>query len=240
MKIHILSDIHLEFDSMKIPDVDADITVIAGDLHVGMNGFRWARKFNRPVIYVPGNHEYYGYEMNSLRDGDFKKQKKIHLLDNKALTLDGVNFFGCTLWTDFNYFNNMIVDAAWARTRMNDFKFIRYDKFILSPEDTIKLHKESLAYLRNFIYQKYSKCVIITHHVPSSSSVDSRYRLNALTSAFASNLDELIIDSKVKLWIHGHTHDSFDYVLGETRVVCNPRGYPPFNNNFKKDFVIEI
>ena len=219
---------------MPIPEVDADITIIAGDLHTGCNGLKWARKLKRPIIYVFGNHEFYGYDMDTIRS-EMKWQNKIHILDNESTTLDGISFLGCTLWTDFYYHNEPIFDMMHAKKNMNDFKFIRYQSSILTPEDTVELHKESLAFIR-----AQQPDVIITHHLPSSRSVSTRYGKDALTSAFASNLDDVVEQSGAKLWIHGHTHGSRDYMLGQTRVICNPRGYPPFNQQFNPNLVVEV
>ena len=234
MKLHILSDIHLEFSDMPIPEVDADVTIVAGDLHTGISGLWWARKLGRPVVYIPGNHEFYGYDMDKIRDA-FRQQKSSITLDNEVAVLNGVSFLGCTLWTDFNYHNDPIFDMIHAKRNMNDFKFIKYQSFRLKPEDTIELHKESLSYMRT-----QQPDVIITHHLPSSKSVSARYGKDTLTSAFASNLDNIVAESDAKLWIHGHTHSSHDYTIGNTRVICNPRGYPPFNQQFNPNLVVDV
>lgn len=234
MKLHILSDIHLEFSDMPIPEVDADVTIVAGDLHTGISGLWWARKLGRPVVYIPGNHEFYGYDMDKIRDA-FRQQKSSITLDNEVAVINGVSFLGCTLWTDFNYHNDPIFDMLHARRNMNDFKFIKYQAFRLTPEDTVELHKESLAFMRT-----KQPDVIITHHLPSSRSVSGRYGKDALTSAFASRIDEIVEQSGAKLWIHGHTHESCDYMIGDTRVVCNPRGYPPFNQQFNPNLVVDV
>ena len=238
-KIHILSDLHLEFDDMDIPNVDADITIIAGDLHIGTKGLSWAKKLGRPVFYIPGNHEFYGHDMNDIR-GKLKQVKHTTALDNQLGYGGGCAIFGTTLWTDFYYHGQPILDTIHAKKHMNDFKLIRYQKSILTPEDTIALHKEALQALRTFQNNHYPVKIIVTHHLPSRLSVHPNYQIDALTSAFASHLEEIIEASGAKLWIHGHTHNSFDYMIGNTRVICNPRGYPPFNRDFNPELVIEV
>lgn len=239
MKLHIISDIHLEFSDMAIPEVDADVTVIAGDLHTGIHGLSWIRKLNRPVIYVPGNHEYYGYNIDKIRN-DFRQQKSAYVLDNQTITLDGITFFGATMWTDFEFFSDPVFCMIHALRHMNDFKFIKHQTSRLTPADTIEFHKESLVHLKSFINENAAKKVIVTHHLPSALSVQNRYKTDSMTSAFASNLDEIVERSGAKLWLHGHTHDSCDYIIGQTRVVCNPRGYPPFNSHFDSSFVVDV
>ena len=240
MKIHILSDIHLEFADMPIPEVDADITIIAGDLHLGSEGLRWAMNLKRPVFYVPGNHEFYHHDMNALRD-EFRKVKNINILDNQIGYGGGCLLFGATLWTDFDYHKQPILDALHAKKHMNDYKLIRYQKSTLTPDDTVALHKEALRNVRIFQDIKYPVKVIVTHHLPSRLSVHPNYAIDALTSAFASHLEDYVEESGAKLWIHGHTHSSCDYKIGQTRVICNPRGYPPFNNHqFNPNLVVEV
>lgn len=239
MKIHIISDIHLEFADMTIPDVDADITVIAGDLHVGSEGLRWATNLKRPVFYVPGNHEFYHHDMNALRD-EFRKVKNINILDNQLGYGGGCLLLGTTLWTDFNLNDNSIADMEWAAKAMNDFKLIRYQGSTLTPQDTTELHKEALRQLRILQDINYPKKVIVTHHLPSHYSIHPNYTNNVLNSAFASDLQSLVFQSCASLWIHGHTHSSCDYKIGQTRVICNPRGYPPFNPQFNPNLVVEV
>lgn len=233
MKIHILSDLHLEFQDMPIPDVNADITIIAGDIHLGMKGLRWLRQIKRPVIYILGNHEFYGFNTDTLKR-QFNIQKRVRYLENNWAEVNGIKIFGCTLWTDFKLFGDDCFFAySNAKRFLNDFTFIKDVKMK-------QWHKDSVASIKKFIKQDGNK-VIVTHHAPSIQSVGKRWRTDALTPAFASNLESLIMNSGAKLWIHGHTHESCDYMIGETRVVCNPRGYPQsFNKQFDPNMVIEV
>ena len=233
MKIHILSDLHLEFQDMPIPDVNADITIIAGDIHLGMKGLRWLRQIKRPVIYILGNHEFYGFNTDKLKR-QFNIQKRVRYLENNWVEVDNIKIFGCTLWTDFKLFGDDCFFAySNAKRFLNDFNFIKDVKMK-------QWHKDSVASIKKFIKQDGHK-VIVTHHAPSIQSVGKRWKTDALTPAFASNLESIIMNSGAKLWIHGHTHTSYDYMIGETRVICNPRGYPQsFNKQFDPNMVIEV
>lgn len=230
-RVHILSDLHLEFNNLFLPKVDADITIIAGDIHVGMKGLQWLKQFRRPVVYILGNHEFYNYNsVDSLRR-QFSIQKKVIYLENKWVEFGDIKIFGCTLWTDFNLLGDKFFAYANAKRFLNDFQFIKDVKMKQS-------HRDSVASIKKFLKQAGKK-IVVTHHAPSIQSISPEWR-NKLAPAFASNLENLIIDSGIDLWIHGHTHDSCDYMIGSTRVVCNPRGYAPnnINPNFNSGLVI--
>ena len=112
-----------------------------------------------------------------------------------------------------------------------------------TPIDTYMLHKLSLDWLQSGLsMKKDEKTVVITHHIPSPSGIHPKYAGGELNHAFHSDLDDFIITNKPSLWIHGHTHDSMEYVIGETKIICNPRGYYPndLNEKFKDDLIIEI
>jgi len=127
---------------------------------------------------------------------------------------------------------------------MEDFKSIRAGTINrLSPDDTINFFNESLFWLKSELSKNHDlKTVVVTHHAPSLKSIEEQYRGQSLSAAYASDLDDVVAGSGAVLWIHGHTHSSADYLLGNTRVVCNPRGYAPHDLNhwFKDDLVIEI
>jgi Icc-related predicted phosphoesterase len=255
MRLWIFSDLHIDRDSMELPRVAADAAVIAGDICPGPQALDWleARFSNLPVLFVLGNHEYYGYTLPSLRR-EFEKRAtgtNIHVLENRLVTLGDVTFLGCTLWTDFELYGRPVDPMSEAGKRMNDFRLIRYfeeedgERFAskLEPLDTHFLHKASVSWLRKQLSELQGrKKVILTHHAPSRRSVAERYRENVLTPAFVSALDDLVEESGAALWIHGHCHDRFDYRLGETRVICNPRGYVGIDdgNGFDPALMVEI
>jgi predicted phosphohydrolase len=248
MKIQVLSDLHIEFSSFEIQASDADVVVLAGDIHTGEKGIEWAIKNvpDRPVIYVAGNHEYYGNAypklINSLKERAFGTN--VNILENDTILIKDIMFLGCTLWTDFELFEDFYSASYKASISMNDFRKIRlspkYSK--LRPSDTVVIHKKSLNWLKDaLLTHKSREIVVVTHHAPSKKSIPARYEEDILSAAYASTLEHLIHQSNISLWIHGHVHDSFDYKIGLTRIVCNPRGYvDELNELFDPQFIVEI
>lgn len=250
MKIGILSDLHLPSSGARPwPAQAGDVVVLAGDISVGTSGVAWARRvFTCPVIYVPGNHEYYGQNMDAL-DGELQaycRGSNIHVLNNATTVIGGVRFIGCTLWTDFALYGMIGESAHLAANGLNDYRVIGKQGGALMPADTRTLHLISRAYLERTLSEFFEEpTVVVTHHAPSGRSVASRFKGDPLNPAFASDLETLVAASGAALWIHGHVHDSFDYVIGQTRVVCNPAGYPGEYQEresppFRWDYTVEI
>jgi predicted phosphodiesterase len=231
MKILVLSDLHNEFDVFKPVDTSMDVVVLAGDIDNGDKGIIWARKTwpGHKIVYVIGNHEYYyrDYARTLALLRKSARAQDIHLLEDNEAVIDGVRFLGATLWTDFEYFGAAKKAEALdtGQRLLNDFKLIQYgQQGTFTPQDSIELHEESLTWLRARLDEPFAgTTVVVTHHLPSSRSVPERFMGTPLSACFVSNLDFLF--GKMELWIHGHTHDSFDYVANGTHVVCNPRGY---------------
>ena len=231
MKLHILSDLHTEFADFHSPETDADVVVLAGDIGVGAGGIEWAaRQFGeKPVIYVPGNHEFYGHDVRDMDRLFDAASANIHVLSDRTHEFDGVRFLGSTLWTDFKLYGE---GEAWfsrrrARTLIEDFVSIKNDERLFTPEDSVALHEASKAWLVSELQKKFDgTTVVVTHHLPATPSIDSRYKNDVLNPAFASRLEDVIEQYQPDLWIHGHTHVPCDYPIFGTRVVCNPRGYP--------------
>ena len=259
MKIQVLSDLHLEFNdyNLEIPS-DVDLIVLAGDIHIGANAFSWIHEKigNKiPVIYVLGNHEYYrrhiffsdGIETMKIHR-ELSNVYNVHILENDSVVIDGVRFVGCTLWTDMNVHDNSVFAEMNAPYEMNDYQLCHFSQGqILRPQHTIEAHKKSVKYLRNTILgnQFDGKTVVVTHHLPSEKSCFPEFQnfpIRAGNAYFASNLDNLVANSDACLWIHGHTHNPRDYKIGNTRIVCNPRGYlgREANNGFVENLVIEV
>lgn len=254
MKLHILSDIHLEFSSFSPPQTEADVVVLAGDVCKGHVGPEWARDAfsGKQIVYVPGNHEFY----DSDRPGKLAKIRAnaqanhVHLLDNDATMIsmqsgETVRFLGCTLWTDFLFFGEDMKAAAMreGQTYLNDFRIIGEGRKRFTPARSVELHEASLAWLKAELSKPFDgKTVVVTHHLPSALSVSERFKDDLLTACFASHLDYLF--GQMSLWVHGHTHDCVDYEAGSTRVVCNPRGYVTSgtteNQFFKPSLIIEM
>lgn len=240
MKIHVLSDLHLEFSErhppFEPPRTGADVVVIAGDIDNGIRAFDWAERTfpGQTVLYVPGNHEYYGGELDRVLHSLRRRAAasvNVRLLDNDALTIDGVRFLGSTLWTDFELFGRERFDAAIVESLkyVVDFRAIRYrGDAPLTPQDTIDLHRTARAFLRQSLDQPFAGATaVITHHAPHPGSVHPRWAQHLSSAAFVSDLGELM--GKAALWIHGHTHDGFDYTVKGTRVLANPMGYRTSN-----------
>lgn len=257
MKIHVLSDLHNEFSKYHIQVKDADVIVLAGDISVGTRGVDYAKELlketSSKVIYIMGNHEAYRCNLDTLRrqirelcapiEGE---EQRLFFMDGDQAIIDGVRFWGCTLWTDFKLFGESkrfecLAEARW----LNDFRCIKVgngDTF--RPRDSADLFEQYVDWLTKKLDQPFvGKNVVVTHHLPSFESVVTRYKDDLLSACFASNLDHLF--GKIDLWIHGHTHDSLDYVKAGTRVICNPRGYSQYegdveNYSFDPKLVVEI
>jgi Icc-related predicted phosphoesterase len=184
------------------------------------------------VFYVAGNHEFYNGKFHKgiqyLRD-ECAKFPNVYFLERDTKIIDDVVFVGGTLWTDMNKGDPLTLHAV--RDMMNDFRIIKNDEkgfTNLKPADTVIRHRETLQYIKHIVDEhKDKRCVVVGHHSPSHQSIHPVYASEFLMNgAYHSDLSEFIMDHpQIKLWTHGHTHHPFDYVIGETRVVCNPRGY---------------
>ncbi|MGD2055245.1 MAG: metallophosphoesterase [Gammaproteobacteria bacterium] len=247
MKLHILNDLHVEFGDFAPPATDADVVILAGDIGVGLEGLYWAggRFPDRPVIYVPGNHEFYRHDITLIAELKARAPENIHILNDDPVVIDGVRFLGSILWTDFALYGAAERSLAMqvARQRVTDFSLIRYRGRSFTPEDASTLHTNSRDWLAARLAEPFEgRTVMVSHHAPSPRSVHPRYAANPLTPAFASDLEALMEAGRIVLWSHGHMHESYDYAVHGTRVVCNPRGYAPqaLNPDFRPAWVVEI
>jgi predicted phosphodiesterase len=231
MKLNVLSDLHLSLGALAIPANDADAVVLAGDIARPREAIAWARGFAKPVLYVPGNHEFYGgsiagtvEELKQLSAGT-----GIRVLDNDEAIIGGVRFLGTTLWTDFMLFGEGEKRAAAmqdAQRFMRDFSRIRIGEAPFTPEASAALFTQHAAWLGSRLAERHAgPTVVITHHAPSPRSIHPRFADSLINACFVSDAERLIDGSRARLWIHGHTHDSFDYFVNGARVLCNPRGY---------------
>ena len=248
MKIYVLSDLHLEFGEFSPPDLNVDVLILAGDIDVKAGGVAWAKRYFKdiPVIYVLGNHEYYGFSLDehlaSLKG--LTKDSNIHVLENESTLIDDVQILGCTLWTDFNLHGNVRSARNIASRYISDYDSIQYgpSKRNIRSADTLALHVRSKKWLlKEFKKTPVGKRVVITHHAPSQKSLPDYFNNNIISAAYASHLDKTVNKSNADLWVHGHVHSHSDYMIGKTRVVCNPRGYSDEpNKNFNPGFVVDI
>lgn len=256
MKLRIASDIHTEFmarEQHKIPrialhtlpemDGDSETTLIlAGDIG-SMHKPKCLIAFIdavaprfKDVFYIPGNHEYYGGTLK-----DTPAEISMMLSHHKNLWFAPLGVFQCgdenkrrifytTLWTNFD--NENPVSMFEAQYAMNDYQHICNvikngitDRIL--PAHTLALHKKSMEMLEDI----REGDIVITHHLPSRRSVPKEFIGSNLNGAYASMLDRFIAEKKPALWIHGHTHSPCDYMIGDTRIICNPRGYAGQEDN---------
>jgi 3',5'-cyclic AMP phosphodiesterase CpdA len=264
MKIHVLSDLHVEFAPFEPPATDADVVVLAGDIHKDLRGLKWARQRfpDKPLVYVAGNHEFYKGHWTGLI-GQMRKMAAdldIVFLEEGEATVFGTRFLGCTLWTDFELFGadsrpaaeQACVDALAdfheiriARTGQDMDRGVDWNAATLPVSFVRSRHARSRAWLARTLGEPFDgPTVVVTHHAPSMQSVAPRFADDPVSAGFASNLDDLM--GKPTLWVHGHMHDSFDYAIKGTRVICNPRGYchrsgsPCENGRFEPGLLVEI
>lgn len=187
----------------------------------------------RHVLYVMGNHEHYGFRYDKTYSQLLVNMPdNVRLLEQETTEIDGVVFMGATLWTDCN--NGDPITMMQLRSSMNDYRVVQNyykDKgqyFRLTPEYTYQVHKDTVRYFTEEL-TKYAdrKVVVITHHSPSKQSIKPKYQGDYhMNGGYSSNLEQFILDHpQIKAWTHGHTHDTFDYQIGQCRVICNPRGY---------------
>lgn len=248
MRIHVLSDLHLEFGDFEPPQTDADVVVLAGDIHVGTKGVEWAKERfdSTPVMYVFGNHEYYGKAIPHLliKAREAAKGTSVKILEQEGCSINGVRFLGCTFWTNFELLGDPKIAGYEATQKMTDYRRIR-----VSPEfrklrslDTAIMNRQSQLWLeREFAGLGEEKSVVITHHSPTSASLPKSYAQDLLSAAYASDLEGFVRKCGATVWIHGHIHRSTDIQLGNTRIVCNPRGYPDeLVGDFVEDFIVEV
>lgn len=291
MKIQLLSDLHLEFFSPTMqylgePNIssEVDVIVLTGDIHNGKNAIDFsekiADKYKKPVIFVPGNHEYYHQDIKETIDIYRKGAKGVHVLlgvnfkdikeEELYIDIDGVRFCGGTFWTDFNLYKDS-VRMPLQRTAMrvggnsiNDFRIIKNGHQLFTPEDSVNYFNECLELVNKVLDKPFSgKKVLVSHHGLHKKSVHQMYtpeerQLNSphalvgentgwmINPAFISHHPQLL--EKVDIHLHGHTHSSLEYQVGNCRVYTNPRGYPIKstngikyeNPNYQPMFIIEV
>lgn len=227
-------------DVLPWHDTDSEsVLVIAGDIFRINDVCSSAEVFFqalserfRAVVYVPGNHEWYHLTYDEKEVVKYKKQiakkwNNIHLMHCNHLILDKTVFIGATLWTDMN--KDCWATKQIAKRSLNDFRCIKPE---FTPDDSTVLHNQHLEYIKNSIveFEQDYNVVVVTHHAPSLMSVAERFKNDfPMSWCFISDLDLVSIASKPVTWIHGHTHNNFDYTIGHVRVVCNPRAYPKEN-----------
>lgn len=200
------------------------------------------------TIYVAGNHEFYHGKWHQTLDvlsNECAKFPNVYFMEIGSKKIDDVTFIGGTLWTDMNKHDPITLHAA--RDMMNDYRMIRKEfegYTTLKPSDTVVRHRKMLDYIKTVVAERPNeKFVVVGHHSPSFQSMHEMYKNDfTMNGCYHSDLSEFILDRpQIKLWTHGHTHHPFDYMMGETRVLCNPRGYDGYENTgWNPNIVIEV
>lgn len=215
-KVFVISDLHLEFQldggmSLVTRLPEADVAIVAGDLTNARSlpgALKMLSRKYADVIFVPGNHEYYGGSREMVLAAKETRPDNVHWLDRDTVELHGQRFVGCTLW---------FPDTAAARLNtkfMGDFHHIKDHSWLW---DEFRL-------CQGFLDQTVLPSdIVVTHHLPTPKSVAPRFDGNLLNCYFLADASNLV---RSKWWVHGHTHDACDYMHGQTRVICNPVGYP--------------
>lgn len=242
MKALILSDLHIEFEPFHPSVVDVDLVILAGDIHKGVRGIQWANEtFSLPVVYVPGNHEFYSghidYTLEKMRGAS---DSHVHVLDRDVFVFEGCRFLGATCWTDFTSSGDMSLAMSMARNSMNDFRVIRADTGYrkLRPDDLVTRNHLARDWLSSQLDAPFEgKTIVIGHHcpIPEVAGDDEEGHLSA---SYTNNWHSLV--SRSDAWIFGHTHCAIDQTLGGCRLVSNPRGYPGELTGFDPLKIIEI
>jgi predicted phosphohydrolase len=244
--LRIMSDLHLEFGPLQLDPIGEDVLILAGDIDVGVKSAIAAREYSDrtgiPVILIAGNHEYYHGNIPTVNH-DIRyalANARVYFLNDSFVGIGGITILGSTLWTDYDLNGHRLLAMLSAARTMNDHRLIAD----FTPSTASFAHIASRTFLRTYLPRPPgTKTVVVTHHAPSPRSSNPKYADDPLMNAcYASDLEPLVASSNAALWVHGHVHTSFDYTLGNTRVVCNPRGYYPrdLNPDFDPDLLIEV
>lgn len=258
MKLKLASDLHIEFHSKNdIPDLGTgDVLVLAGDIisskYLIKNGENKEKAFDffqqcsrnfTHIIYIEGNHSFYGCRYENVFD-DVRRilpSNFIHL-ENDKIKIENYWFVGAVLWTDFDNENPFAM--LNASRMMNDYHCIKYGPSYrkITSYDVLKHHKETMRYFEETLEElQDEKVIMITHHTPSSRSIQEKYKFDDANSYFNNRLDDWIYERpQIKYWLCGHTHWQHSYQIGTCEVICNPLGYPGENTGFNPNLEILI
>lgn len=260
MKIHLISDVHTETGHYSIPDMEDEantIVVLAGDIGASKRPettyfplVKNCCKRFKHVIMVMGNHEHWRCDFSKTYWKiweDTVEFDKLSLLEKETVVIDSVAFIGATLWTDMDKGNPMLMmDAVSKYGGMKDYQRIRISNYArpFRPVHSMADHLRAKEYIFPEIAKQKeadNKTVVITHHLPSYVSIPLEFKNQRLNGAYASELGDEICDAAPDFWLHGHTHGNCDYMMGDCRIVCNPRGYASeLNEGFIDNLIIEV
>lgn len=263
MRFKLWSDLHLEFEKRVLnfkpaPHYKNDkktVLILAGDIAVGLDAEPFIKKMCQrfyKVIYILGNHEFYDREYNKVRKQWADRPQMPNnfiFLDDDVVVIDGIRIIGGTLWTDFD--NSDWHKMFTAKQGMNDFHCIKfktntggsYRKRSFIPEDTVRAHNITKTLINETLLIPFDgKTIVITHHLPHPLCVHRQFKNHPLNCAYVTNLDAIIEQHDIAVWVHGHTHTNVDIEVHGTRILCNPRGYFPrdLNSKFDEKFTFEV
>lgn len=240
MKIQYCSDLHLEFQDNKEYILNnpiepiADILILAGDIvpfkiiDNHQDFFNYISRNFKTTYWIPGNHEYYYYNVDSSRFLDTKIRENIFLVNNCVKEVSGINLIFSTLWSNISESKRWLIQQS-----LSDFKVIKYKELLFNVDDYNILHKESLEFIQNALAIKSNnKKIVVTHHAPTFVKYPEKYVNSKINEAFATNLTDLIQDSTIDYWIFGHHHSNIgEFQIGNTKLVTNQLGYVKYNEN---------
>lgn len=259
MKFRIISDLHIgeywhPFELEVMEDEKNTVLLIAGDAGEQVEAVEDIQKYCdrfQEVLCVMGNHEYCRGNMVETvpKIEQAVNRPNFKILDMGCVDYGSVVVIGATLWTDIANEDPLMMMSA--KDFMLDYKCIRLgpkpNNRLITSAYTVNLHRQHLEYIKamvSIIKDTGKKILIMTHHAPSSESVGERFIGHSSNAYFHSNLDEYIMDQPIDVWVHGHMHNSSDYKIGNTRVICNPRGYQSSyceeKTNFNSTLTIEL
>jgi DNA repair exonuclease SbcCD nuclease subunit len=252
MLVGIVSDVHLEIARGNLVIPECDLLILAGDIINARNSLhkknyaqkltkRYAKFFEncqesaKNTVIIAGNHEHYGSVLSQTSEhlnDILSVYHSIHFLNNQCITIDDLDIFGCTLWTDMKQCDPLVMQSIY--NGMNDYHCIyktppEYVLTNIFPEDILKENKYSKQKINEFLSKKRTNnTIIVSHHAPTWACIDHEHSIDMLSYAYANtDLDDMILDEDgPDYWIHGHTHQTLDFMHGEkTRIICNARGY---------------
>ncbi len=259
VNIALASDLHIELSRSRVPipdfHPDTDIIILAGDITNSgkktRNGFERTfealrERYQQPILYIPGNHEYYGSMLEHQDDivADLGRKYDIQLLQKRYTDYQDIRFFGCTLWSHFLL--NGSEELPWAiraaERSLADYRAIQYKNGLIKARHTKELFEEHFAWLSDAVRQCPSniKKVICTHFAPHPVCTAPEYQGDELSPYFINNLDDFIAETKPSAWLFGHTHYNIDTNVHESRLVSNQLGYLRETTHFEPQKLITL
>ncbi len=246
MKIAYLSDLHADaYSSLNIVVPECDVLLLAGDMATTPDGAQAVVQYLRnitdaPILYVLGNHEYYGFEFPTIRKAyrnQVQKIEQVYLLERREFVLDKVRFLGTTLWSDLSN----PLDATMCKMGLNDFNLIQHDGGRLTTSEYTEEWKRNSKWLRRKLRTDFEGVtVVFTHHSPSEKTCAKQYRRSTIRHAFHSKMEDMLDECGPPIWIYGHDHVTAESTYGETALLSNQAGYAQDRHGAVLAKVVEV